>query len=314
MSTPEIKGTGPKDVFLHILAILFLYTCVIFFSALLFGYINIYLPDVLGEYGRYARTAIRWPISILVIVFPFYVWLNSFLQKDLTANPEKRELRVRKWLLYFTLFLATIVIIGDLVTLMYQFLSGGITLSFVLKVLAVLLVAASAFLYYGWNLRKNIAPMADPRMKAFVLGIVSLGSLAIIGGFFVVGSPQAERLWQLDERRVNDLSMIQWQVVSYWEKKEVLRQRLDALTDDIQGFVPPRDPVTGEAYSYHATGALSFELCAVFETTNKEETTGKSPVPVDPYGVQENWMHDTGETCFARTIDPDRYPPLKEVR
>ena len=145
MSTPEIKGTGPKDVFLHILAILFLYTCVIFFSALLFGYINIYLPDVLGEYGRYARTAIRWPISILVIVFPFYVWLNSFLQKDLTANPEKRELRVRKWLLYFTLFLATIVIIGDLVTLMYQFLSGGITLSFVLKVLAVLLVAASAW-------------------------------------------------------------------------------------------------------------------------------------------------------------------------
>src|SRR3989344_2718257 len=149
----ETKRTGPRDVFMHLLAIIFLYVCVISFSALLFGYINIYFPDVLqGDYGRYARTAIRWPLSILFIVFPFYVWLNTYLQRDLLKYPEKRELRVRKWLLHFTLFLATIVIIGDLVTLIYQFLSGGISTRFLLKVITILIIAGAVFLYYGWNL------------------------------------------------------------------------------------------------------------------------------------------------------------------
>ncbi len=316
-SMEEPRKTGPRDVFVHLLAIIFLYVCVVSFSALLFGYINIYFPDILhGDYGRYARAGIRWPISILFIVFPFYLWLNSYLQKDLLKYPEKRELRVRKWLLHFTLFLATIVIIGDLVTLMYQFLSGGISTRFLLKVLTVLVIAVAVFLYYGWNLRKSIPPMQDSRMKLFVQGVVALGALAIVSGFFVVGSPQAERLWQFDERRISDLNTIQWQIVNEWQTKEELPATLDELRDDISGFVPPRDPETGEPYGYRVTGNLGFELCASFKTSSKGEDGSKArsvPVPaMDPYGMQENWMHDVGEACFARTIDPERFPPVKQ--
>ena len=124
-------------------------------------------------------------------------------------------------------------------------------------------------------------------------------------------------MWQFDERRVGELSMIQWEVVNYWQTKEELPQSLDALTDDIRGFIPPRDPETGEPYRYRVTGGLSFELCATFKTSNKGEggdSKARSvPVPADPYGMQENWMHGIGETCFSRTIDPERFPPVKMV-
>lgn len=309
----DTKRTGPRDVFTHLLAIIFLYVCVITFSTLIFGYINIYFPDLLqGDFGRYARAGIRFPLATLVIVFPLYLWLNSFLQKDLTKYPEKRELKVRKWLIYFTLFLATIVIVGDLVTLIYQFLSGGITVRFLLKVLTVLLIAGAVFLYYGWNLKQTIAPMKDPRMKLFVQGVSGLGLLTLLAGFFVVGSPGSERMLQYDDQRVWHLSSIQSEIINYWQTKESLPPTLDALSDPLRGFVTPVDPLTGEPYEYTVQDRLSFALCATFQVSSEETDSFAKPVPMEPYGMNETWSHGVGRTCFERTIDPERFPPVSK--
>jgi hypothetical protein len=62
---------------------------------------------------------------------------------------------IRKWLIYFTLFAAALIIIGDLVTLLNRFLEGELTVRFLLKVLAVFFVAGSVFYYYLWDLRKH---------------------------------------------------------------------------------------------------------------------------------------------------------------
>src|SRR5438132_4874360 len=43
-----------------------------------------------------------------------------------------------KWLIYLTLFVAALIIIGDLVSLIYNFLGGDVTIKFVLKALSVL--------------------------------------------------------------------------------------------------------------------------------------------------------------------------------
>src|SRR3989344_1809905 len=138
----DSKKTGPKDVFGQLLAIIGLYVSVIVFGALIFGLINLYFPDVLNyDYGYFAKQSLKWPLAVLVIVFPLYLWLNNYLQNDLERNPEKKELKTRKWLLYFTVFATAIVIVGDLITLIYRFLNGDLTVQFVLKVLAVLLIA-----------------------------------------------------------------------------------------------------------------------------------------------------------------------------
>jgi hypothetical protein len=93
----DSNKTGPKDVFGQLLVIIGLYVSVIAFGALIFGLINLYFPDILSyDYGPYASQSLRWPLAILVIVFPLFVWWNSYLQKDLEKNPEKKELRSRR--------------------------------------------------------------------------------------------------------------------------------------------------------------------------------------------------------------------------
>src|SRR3989344_3821532 len=171
----DSSKSGPKDVFGQLLAIIGLYVSVIAFGALIFGLINLYFPDVLSyDYGFYAKQSLRLPLAILVIVFPLFVWWNSYLQKDLEKNPEKKELKSRRWLLHFTLFVAAVVIIGDLVSLVYRFLNGDLTIQFILKVLTVFLIAAFVFTYYLWNIRKNIPATKDLRMRWFVRSTVAV--------------------------------------------------------------------------------------------------------------------------------------------
>lgn len=154
----EVAKTSPKDVFLHLLAIITLYTSAISFLVLIFQYVNVLFPDPVSPGGYYAvsnyYSRIRWSLSSLIVVFPVYVLTNWFLNKNYSANPAKRNLWIRKWLIYFTLFAAALIIIGDLVTLINNLLGGELTVRFLLKVLAVLFVAGSVFGYYLWDIRR----------------------------------------------------------------------------------------------------------------------------------------------------------------
>lgn len=154
------QKTSPKDVFMHLLAIITLYTSAAAFLVMIFQYINVLFPDPLefgmGYYmlsGSYS--AIRWSISSLIIVFPVYVLTSWFLNKNYLKTPAKRNLRIRKWLIYFTLFATALIIIGDLVTLTNRLLEGEFTIRFILKVITVFFVAGSVFYYYFSDLRKH---------------------------------------------------------------------------------------------------------------------------------------------------------------
>lgn len=155
---PENPKTSPKDVFLHLLAILTLYGSAIAFTTLLFQYINILIPDPL-EYNPYTRdsaySSIRWAIASLIVIFPAYIATGWFLNKNYIHFPEQRNLKIRKWLIYFTLFAAALIIMGDLVALIYNLLQGELTLRFFLKISTIFFVAGSIFSYYLWDLRRH---------------------------------------------------------------------------------------------------------------------------------------------------------------
>ena len=125
-SNEPLAKTGPREVFFHLLAIVTLYLSAISFGALLFQYIDRFFPDPLVDYYPRLSGAIRWAIASLVIVFPVYLWLSWTLRREEIRDPARRELKVRKWLLYFTLFVAAVVINGDLVALIYNFLGGDL--------------------------------------------------------------------------------------------------------------------------------------------------------------------------------------------
>ena len=113
----------------------------------------------------------------------------------------------------------------------------------------MLIVAGVIFAYYLYDLRRDVGQKSS-QMKMLVWA-VSFGVLAsIIGGFFIIGSPFTLRMKRFDERRVNDLQNIQYQIVNFYQRKGVLPNSLDELKDPLSGFNIPLDPDTNASYEY----------------------------------------------------------------
>jgi len=314
----------PRDVFTHLLMIAALYASVAAFLMLVFQYTNVVFPDTLAHYYPGILDTIRRATATLLIVFPIFLLLSWFIGRDMMRTPGLRDFKLRKWLVYFTLFISAITIIVDLVTLIYNFLGGDLKIPFVLKVFAVLATAAAVFGYYLWDLRASgrLPPRAGarsriPRIAGVGATIIVVASL--VAGFFIVGSPATQRSRRFDEQRVEDMQIIQNRIINYWTLKQKLPDSLDALTDTISGFSTPQDPETAQSYEYRIDDKLTFELCAAFRTATapSERRGGKLlSVPVAPYGQHrdaqnENWAHTAGRMCFLRTIDPELYKPQK---
>ncbi len=293
---------------MHFLNIVALYASASSLLVLFFQYVNVYFPDKLNPYFD-AGNPIRFALASLIIVFPVFIWSTRFLLKDIDKNPQKNFLRIRRWLIYFTLFAAAVIIIGDLVGLLYNFLQGELTARFSLKVLSVLMVSLGVFLYYLYDLKREPGQKAPLKIKIFTRAIMLVVLAAVVAGFFVAGSPFKQRRLRFDRQRVEDLQVIQGQLVNFWQQKERLPDSLAELTDSISGFTAPMDLETGEPYVYEKTGDLSFELCAGFEFTSEEEyPAGRKPIAPLGY-TEDNWEHPAGEYCFPRTIDPELYKP-----
>jgi hypothetical protein len=304
-SLANLIHSKPRDVFIYLLVIIMLYTSVCELLTLLFDYVNIGFPDPLDSSANQLES-IRMAVAVLVVTFPVYLWASRFIARDLAAHTEKSELSVRRWLLYMTLFLAALLMIGDLVALVYSFMGGDLTARFVLKVSAILVVAGAVFGYYRYELRHAPAEFSN-EARWFVRLSATAVAGAIAAGFVLAGSPARQRLVRTDLRRISDLSMLQMEIVNYYRAKNALPQSLNQLTNSISGFHPPIDPQSQRPYEYRVTGTLSFQLCADFSRPSKEEYA-KGYSPVATTGVNDwNWSHEAGRRCFTRTIDPAFY-------
>ena len=312
IETTTKPSPGPKDFFLNLGVFVGLYVSAISLLNLLFEIINLGFPDKLETYVDPYSTGIRWAIAMLVIFFPAYIFLTWTISKDINRNPEKRNYWIKRWLAYLTLFVAGLTIAIDLVTLINSFLGGEITTRFVLKVLAVLIVAAVVFGFYIYDLKRIPGQKSSaPKMYAYLTCTAVL--LSLIGGFIVMGSPATARERRFDDQRINDLSSIQMQTVTYWQAHRKLPQSLNDLNDSISGYTAPTDPDTKQVYEYSITGNMSFQLCATFGLDNVNSNLGGRTNPIyTPYGYgSDNWTHKAGHQCFSRTIDPKLYPPIE---
>src|SRR4029077_17640031 len=97
--------------------------------------------------------AIRWSLATLIVAFPVFVSVAWLIGRAVRLDPIKAPSRVRRKLTYLTLGLAAFVLIGDFISVVYNFLGGELTIRFVLKVVTVGLIAGTAFGYYLWDLR-----------------------------------------------------------------------------------------------------------------------------------------------------------------
>lgn len=150
----DTQKSSIKDVFLHLISIITLYGSVWALLTILFQIINIYIPDPLETYSRLesAKRSIRFSLSVLIVMFPAYIWSLWFNNKKEQAEEWIKSTRTRSLLRNFTLFLAGLILLGSLISVVNQFLNGELTARFGLKILSIFSVIGSVF---GFYLTKN---------------------------------------------------------------------------------------------------------------------------------------------------------------
>lgn len=310
--TPAARPkTTPRDFFLWAGAVIALYGSVLSLITLLFEYVNHAFPDPLAYWGDPYGGAVRAAMAGVIVLVPTTLILLRIIRGTIKKDPTKAEVWVRRWALVLTVFIAVAVILIDLITLITTFLGGELSARFGVKVLIVLLIALGVFLHFLADLRGYwIANAKKANLVGIGVGVLAL--VAVVAGFFVIGTPTDIRMLRYDEQKVSDLQGMQYQIVNYYQQKGALPEDLAALNDPLSGYQLPQDPQSGEGYRYAVTDTLSFELCATFNRKTPD-TRGQGSYPSRDVAypsqmMDENWEHGAGETCFSRTIDPERYP------
>jgi uncharacterized membrane protein len=306
--------TTPKDFFLWLGAILSLYGTITAFFALIFTYINIAFPDPLAYYGDPYGSGARVAMATLIVLVPVLLGCLMTIRRDIVHTPGKADIWVRRWALVFTIFLASATAAITLITLLTTFLGGELSARFALKALIVLLVAVCTGLHFIADLRGF---WTLHRRKTNMIGaaVGALAVMTIVAGFFIIGSPSHIRDLRTDQERVSDLQTIQYAITNHYQQKRVLPAELDLLNDPLTGTTIPTDPITGARYEYLVVDSTTFTICSTF-STESEDTKGQGEYAFADYsGLRApdgdlSFTHGVGRTCFTRTIDPDKYPPL----
>ncbi|MCK9345221.1 MAG: DUF5671 domain-containing protein [Candidatus Pacebacteria bacterium] len=310
----------PKDFFFWAGAMVAFYATVIALVNLVFNYINYLFPNALNTYqvDPY-QSGISSQMATIIIAVPVFVLLMRLIRGTIALDPTRQEIWVRRWAIVLTLFVSGAAMIVSLIVLLTTFLNGEeLTARFLLKVLTMLIVAGSAFGYFFADIKGYWSKSPScARNVGYAFSFVL--ALTVIAGFFIVGTPREARLARYDAQKVSDLQGIQWQIVSYYQQKEKLPKTLVELVDPISGTALSTDPQSKVEYEYAPKAGLSFELCANFNAESRKKMDGGevarpmySTMDMMKGDSADSWTHAAGRVCFERTIDPDRYPPLKK--
>ncbi len=333
----KYHSLSPKFFFLSLGVLVTLITSVTTALNLFFNTLTKKMPDVLNSvyqygYSSYDYESMRSLLATLIIIFPIFLLISFFWWKEVKSVVEGWNKIIFKWMIYLILFLSTIVFVVDLVTLVNYFVSGEITNRFIYKVLGAAALAAIVWGSYYLILKGDFKNKTNKVLMYFykIISIILFFAI-ILFSFNVMGSPAKQRAFRLDERRVNDLESIQWQVINYWQNKKKLPATLNDLKDPISGTIIPLDPEfsKGLSYEYTQKDKLSFELCATFSDVRQNglmENSGNVIIPmysdkavssntIYPYtSNNDSWDHGIGRVCFDRNIDPEIYRPIENVK
>ncbi len=215
MAIPERAGIGSaRDAFFHLLAFTALYAWAVSLIYLLFAYIEFALPDPAARVTSFeikmALSAIRVCLATLIVSFPLFLVAWWYLLREVRISPELAKSGVRRWLSFLSLFVGAVTILADVITAVYYFVEGDLTVRFLLKVAALFVVTGAliplpgAYIAIGsggWQM----SPRIHVAFAVFA-SIVVVGT--VVWGFVLVGSPSTRRLERFDQRRLDDLQAI----------------------------------------------------------------------------------------------------------
>lgn len=291
---------NPRSFVLQLGSLIALYVSVTALLMLLFGVINVRYPDEATSFynDESARMNIRNAIALLIVFFPTYLVLTRISNQNRRRESAGEYAPLAKWVVYLSLLIAGGALLGDLVTIIMYFLNGEITVRFILKAFVFLVIVASAFTYYLFDIRGYFVHK-ERTSKQIGMGAALLVAISLVAGFMYIETPAEVREIRLDERQVEQLQDMQFRIQEYYSVRGGFPESIDDLYN---GEHVPEAPEGRPAYRYVLTGETSYELCATFAYESRN--LGRYPSVAFPM-KQDNytWDHGVGEKCFARIIE-----------
>jgi hypothetical protein len=294
----------PRNVVLQVGSLIALYLSVSFLLTLVFGLININYPSAADSYWEIesATEGIRLGIAMIIVFFPTYLVLTRLMNRYRRVENGALYKNITKWLIYLSLLIGGLVLLGTLVTTIHAFLNGDLTTRFLLKAGSVLVVVGMAFHYYLLDAR-GYWVKEEKKSVMFGVGAILLVFLAIAYGLKNIETPSVVREMKLDETQVNDLRNIQWQIDGYMAlSSSTLPNNLDEAYQNA-GVNVPEAPEGREGYTYEKTDK-GFKLCATFSRSNVPNEYADTSY-IDPAARiknPENWNYKEGRYCFERVV------------
>lgn len=295
-----------REAFVYLVLFATLYTVAFNTGHALFVMVDRWVPDpARGPFTTWSLNGLRDALAALVISFPAFLLMSRWIGARLRREPAERNSPVRRWLTYLTLFVAALVIIGDLTFLVRAFLGGQLAAAVLLKTLVVLAIAVTVFGHYWASLRQDeaerseIRPGTSPLARAAAVAV----AVVIVAGFVAVGSPAKQRLAAIDQQRRGDLQALDGAIGHYFRSRGRLPESLDELASSgLGGTLVLADPVTSQRYGYGRVDSTHFELCATFDA----ESVPGDRLDARRGAVADPWSHPAGLHCFRREA-PRRY-------
>jgi membrane protein YqaA with SNARE-associated domain len=317
-----VKKASTADVVINFFSFILLGVVATALGILWFNIIGIFFPDPLDSLGYYgesaAASAIHYSIAALLIGFPLYcaamrIWFRTFREDE-----GRTESNLSRWLTYLVLLAASVTIVGDLITVVFTFLQGEITVRFFLKALTILVIAGFVFGFYFLERRKiqYRKDISRSVFRNFGSGVSAFIALGLALGFFAGGSPETARKQSFDTQRASDLSSLSGCIESYAADLGQLPSSLaDLRQSSSYGYCAEylQDPETKAEYGYRVVtpsrpaGAArigELELCAEFAlgTDGIRNTMG---------GTDAIWYeHGTGRSCDTVTAQLGTIAPV----
>ncbi len=305
--TRNISKSSMAEIFIHFMSFILLGITATATGILYFQVINKYFPNY--QFSVFDSSGIHYAIASLIIGFPLYIWALWFWFRSFSppaGGAEKVESRLSKWLTYIVLLVASGMIIGDLIAVVFNFLQGEYGARFLLKALTILVIAGLVFSFYFFE-RKKIQYKKEISSNFFILSAITsaiLIILAIIFGFIVGGTPLEARLRNQDIQRTNNLQELSSCINSFAYDNNRLPVGLDELKSGVRYSYCSSmtvDPETQKEYEYRVVSGDQFELCGEFARSTMDEFPNS-----DYYGKWQK--HDKGEMCETQTVTFNQYP------
>jgi len=294
-----------KHFVLQLGSLISLYLSLAFFLVLSFGFINLLFPDSLDGVWQVesAASSIRIGFAMVVVFFPTYLVLTRLVNKNRRDSKNTSYLGLTKWLIYLSLLVAGLTLLGDLVAVIMGFLEGELTERFLLKALVVAMVTGAAFFYYIQDAKGYW--LTREKLSYLYAGVASLLiAITLVSALMYIPSPATVREMKADNELVGVLQNIQWHIQDYYQVNESLPENLNNIYDEFD-----RKPDTAELpdYTYAIESETAYTLCTTFNHDSNELATQYRPVPSMVaedmmYRKNNDWDYRAGEWCFERSV------------